>query len=278
MAHITIQDIQRAKQQGRKIAMLTGYDYPMAVLLDRAGVDIVLVGDSLGMVVLGHEDTTKVTMADMIHHGQAVRRGVKQALMVVDMPYGSFHKSDQDTVANAKRLVEETGCEAVKLEWIEHGERPAQAIVNAGIPVMGHVGLTPQTASQTGGFGVRGKDPEQAKQILEAAQQLEDAGCFAVVLECIPDVLAQRITEQLTIPTIGIGAGVHCDGQVLVTHDMLGLFDRFTPKFVKRYTEGGRDIVGAVAAYIREVRAGEFPGEAQTYHVDAPTQKPYNVR
>lgn len=273
MAHITIQDIQRAKQQGRKIAMLTGYDYPMAVLLDRAGVDIVLVGDSLGMVVLGHEDTTKVTMADMIHHGRAVRRGVERALMVVDMPYGSFHKSDQNTVANAKRLVEETGCEAVKLEWIEHGEQPAQAIVKAGVPVMGHVGLTPQTAGQTGGFGVRGKDAESAKQILEAAQQLEDAGCFAVVLECIPGRLAQRITEQLTIPTIGIGAGVHCDGQVLVTHDMLGLFDRFTPKFVKRYTEGGRDIVSAVAAYIREVRAGEFPTEAQTYHVDASAQK-----
>ena len=244
--------------------MLTAYDYPMARLLDGAGIDVVLVGDSLGMVVLGYETTTPVTMEEMLHHAKAARRGVARALLVGDMPFLSFRGSIVEAVKNAGRFVQEAGCDAVKVEWKPGIEDAAKAIVDAGIPVMGHVGLTPQTAAAEGGFGMRGMDAESAARILAQAVSLQDVGCFAMVLECIPDVLAREITARLAIPTIGIGSGPHCDGQVVVTYDLLGLFERFTPKFVKRYANLSETIREAATAYIREVKAGAFPGPSQT--------------
>ena len=251
--------------EGRRITMLTAYDYPMARLLDEAGVEIVLVGDSLAMVVLGHETTAAVTMDEMIHHAKAARRGVKRALLVGDMPFGSFQVSAEAAVRNAARFLHEAGCDAVKLEWTPGIEKTAAAIVQAGIPVMGHVGLTPQTASSQGGFKVQGKDAASATRILGSAVALEEAGCFTMVLECIPDRLAEVITRRLAIPTIGIGAGSHCDGQVLVTHDLLGLFDRFTPKFVRRYADFSTTITQAVTAFREDVRRGRFPTAAQSF-------------
>ena len=248
--------------------MLTAYDYPMAKLVDEAGVDLVLVGDSLGMVVLGYETTVPVTMDDMIHHAKAVRRGVSRALLVGDMPFLSLRSSPSDAVAQAARFVQEAGCEAVKVEWKPGIEDAAKAIIDAGIPVMGHVGLTPQTAASEGGFGMRGKDAESAGRILTQAVSLEEVGCFAMVLECLPDLLAQEITHRLRIPTIGIGSGPSCDGQVVVTHDLLGLFERFQPKFVKRYADLSGTIRQALGAYARDVRSGQFPGREQTVAMD----------
>ena len=264
MSKITVADIVSRKRQGGKLAMLTAYDYPLAKLLDEAGMEILLVGDSLGMVVLGYETTTPVTMEEMLHHAKAARRGVARALLVADMPYLSFRASAADAVRNAARFIQEAGCDAVKVEWKPGIEDTTKAIVDAGIPVMGHVGLTPQTAASEGGFGLRGKDAESAARILGQAVALQEVGCFAMVLECIPDVLAREITRRLAIPTIGIGSGPWCDGQVLVTHDLLGLFDRFTPRFVKRYAELGQAITDAAGAYLRDVKAGVFPGKAQT--------------
>lgn len=265
---VTIPQLQEMKRQHRKIAMLTAYDYPMARLLDEAGLDIILVGDSLGMVVLGYETTAQVTMEEMLHHAKAVRRGVARALLVGDMPFLSFHGSAADTVKNAGRFIQEAGCDAVKVEW-KHGiEDVVKAVVDAGIPVMGHVGLTPQTAQQEGGFKVRGKDAASAIRIVAQAVALQEVGCFAIVLECLPDVVAQEIAGRLSIPTIGIGAGPSCDGQVLVTHDLLGLFERFRPKFAKRYADVGSVIRQAASAYLQEVRAGTFPGREQTFSMD----------
>ncbi|MBI4342817.1 MAG: 3-methyl-2-oxobutanoate hydroxymethyltransferase [Candidatus Omnitrophica bacterium] len=264
MAQITIADLQDRKRRGEPITMLTAYDCPMAALLDRAGIDVVLVGDSLGMVVLGYETTTPVTMEEMLHHAKAARRGVARALLVGDMPFLSFRGSVAEAVKNAGRFIQEAGCEAVKVEWKPGIEDAAKAIVDAGIPVMGHVGLTPQTAAAEGGFGMRGMDAESASRIVAQAVSLQDVGCFAMVLECIPDVVAQEITGRLTIPTIGIGSGPHCDGQVVVTYDLLGLFDRFTPKFVKRYANLSEAIREAATAYIRDVKAGAFPGPSHT--------------
>ncbi|MBI2104769.1 MAG: 3-methyl-2-oxobutanoate hydroxymethyltransferase [Candidatus Omnitrophica bacterium] len=261
---ITIADLQARKRQGGKLAMLTAYDYPIAKLVDEAGVDMVLVGDSLGMVVLGYETTTPVTMDEMLHHAKAARRGVSRALLIGDMPFLSFRATRADAVRNAGRFVQEAGCDAVKVEWKPGIEDTARAIIDAGIPVMGHVGLTPQTAASEGGFGMRGKDAESAARIIAQAVALQEVGCFAMVLECIPDVVAQEITQRLSIPTIGIGSGPFCDGQVLVTYDLLGLFDRFTPAFAKRYADLSRVIREASASFVQEVRAGAFPGKEHT--------------
>jgi 3-methyl-2-oxobutanoate hydroxymethyltransferase len=262
--HVTIAELLERKRRGRKLTMLTAYDYPLARLVDAAGVDLVLVGDSLGMVALGYESTTPVTMEEMLHHAKAVRRGVSRALLIGDMPFLSFRGTVTEAVRNAARFVQDAGCEAVKLEWKSGIEDTARAIVEAGIPVMGHVGLTPQTASREGGFGMRGKDAESAGRILGQALALEEVGCFAMVLECIPDLLAQEITRRLALPTIGIGAGPHCDGQVLVTQDLLGLFDRLHPRFVKRYADLSAAIRQALAAYVQDVADGTFPGPEHT--------------
>jgi len=266
---VTIQELLSRKSRGERITMLTAYDYPMGQLLDEAGVDAILVGDSLGMVVLGYDSTTPVTMEEMLHHTKAVRRGVKRALLIGDMPFMSFHVDLKETVKNAGRFIQEAGCDAVKIEWKPGIEDVAKAIVDAGIPIMGHVGLTPQTAQAEGGFRVRGRDAESAMRILAQAIALQEVGCFAMVLECVPDVLATEITRRLRVPTIGIGAGAGCDGQVLVTPDLLGLYPRFRPKFVKAYAELGRQVHEAVARYIEEVRAGTFPGQEHTFTMPA---------
>lgn len=260
---LTIPELLQRKARGKKLTMLTAYDVPLAKLVDAAGVDLVLVGDSLGMVVLGYETTTPVTMEEMLHHAKAARRGVTRALLVGDLPFLALRGSTEEAVKHAVRFVQEAGCDAVKLEWRQGIEDTAKAIVDAGIPVMGHVGLTPQTAAAEG-FGLRGKDAASAARILAQALALEEVGCFSMVLECLPDVLAQEITQRLRIPTIGIGSGPWCDGQVLVTHDLLGLFDRFTPSFVKRYADLGTTIRDAAAAYVRDVHAGRFPGPEHT--------------
>ena len=238
--------------------MLTAYDYPMAVLLDKAGIDIILVGDSLANVVLGLESTTQVGMEIMLHHTQAVLRGAKQTPVVGDMPFDAYQPYGTDAVANARRLMD-SGCAAVKLEWFDRCLEVTAALVKASIPVIGHVGLTPQTAELFGGFKMQGKDAASAARIFEQSQALQRAGCLAVVLECVPDELAARITAALKIPTIGIGAGPACDGQVLVIHDVLGLNDRKIPKFVKKYADIGAAIVDVVKQYKKEVKAGEFP-------------------
>ena len=248
--------------------MLTAYDYPVAKLVDESGVDVVLVGDSLGMVVLGYETTAPVTMEEMLHHAKAVRRGVSRAFLIGDMPFLSFRSSVADSVKNAGRFVQEAGCDAVKVEWKAGIEDVAKAIVDAGIPVMGHVGLTPQTAASEGGFGTRGKDAESAARIIGQAIALQEVGCFTMVLECVPDLVAQEITNRLKIPTIGIGSGPWCDGQVVVTYDLIGLFERFRPKFVKRYADVAGAIRQAAAAYVRDVSAGVFPGVEQTVRMD----------
>ncbi len=261
---MTIRDLIERKLQGRKITMLTAYDYPVAKLVDESGVDIILVGDSLGMVVLGYETTTPVTMDEMIHHAKAARRGVSRALLVGDMPFLSIRSSTAAAVRDAARFTQEAGCDAVKIEWKQGIEDVVKAIVDAGIPVMGHVGLTPQTAASEGGFGLRGKDAESASRIIAQAISLEEVGCFTMVLECIPDLVAQEITRRLRIPTIGIGSGPHCDGQVVVTYDLIGLFERFKPKFAKRYANVAQIIRQATAAYIQDVKAGRFPGKDET--------------
>jgi len=262
---VTIRQIQEKKRKKEKIVVLTAYDYPLASLIDRCTVDIILVGDSLANVILGLDSTTQVGMAEMLHHTKAVRRAVKRALLVGDMPFGSYQQDPAKAVANAKRFVEEAGCDAVKLEWFGRCLEVAGNIVKAGIPVMGHVGLTPQTAEQFGGFKVQGKDAVSARKILENALALEKKGCFSIVLECIPAPLAAMITKQLLIPTIGIGAGKDCDGQVLVTHDLLGLFDRFTPKFVKQYVHLNNAIEKGVGRFCADVRHGKFPDKTRSY-------------
>lgn len=261
---VTVDDIREKKRRGEKIAMLTAYDCPIARLVDASGADIVLVGDSLGMVVLGYATTADVTMDEMIHHSKAARRGVTKAMFIGDMPLLAFTGSTAEAVANARRFVDEAGCEGVKVEWKPGMDGITRAIVQAGIPVIGHVGLTPQTAHAEGGYGTRGKDADSAAQILKQARSLELAGAFAMVLECVPDLLAKEITRLLRVPTIGIGSGPHCDGQVLVTYDLVGLFDRFRPKFVKRYAHLGPLVQEAASKYVADVRAGAFPDAAHT--------------
>lgn len=250
-----------------KITMLTAYDYPLASLIDRAGIDMILVGDSVANVVLGLDSTTKVGMAEMIHHAKAVTRAVKYALVVGDMPYESYQVNPQESVKNARRFIDEAKCDAVKLEWFDHCLEVTQQIIKTGIPVMGHIGLTPQTADKLGGFKVQGKDAEQAKQLIEEAVSLENLGCFSIVLECVPDKIAEMITKKIKIPTIGIGAGINCDGQVLVSYDLLGLFERFTPKFVKKYINLAPLILEAIEEYKKEVTEGKFPAKEHSFTI-----------
>jgi len=265
---ITPVDVQAMKREGKRIAMLTAYDYPMALLEDRAGIEIILVGDSLGMTVLGYENTVPVTMEEMIHHTKAVTRGAKYALIIGDMPFMSYNASEREAILNAGRFMKEGGADAVKLEGGASVKETLGAIVKAGIPVMGHIGLTPQTISMRGVFKVQGKDAKTAQKIIDDALSLEDAGAFSVLLEAVPAPIAKRVTECLKVPTIGIGAGVHCDGQVLVVHDMLGLFDRFTPKFAKRYVNLSDLILKAFDSYKEEVLKGTFPAEQHSFHID----------
>ena len=265
---ITPVDIQAMKKEGKKITMLTAYDYPMALFEDRAGIDIILVGDSLGMTVLGYANTLPVTMDEMIHHTKAVTRGAKYALIIGDMPFMSYNTSERDAILNAGRFMKEAGADAVKLEGGITVKDIVKALVKAGIPVMGHIGLTPQTISMLGGFKVQGKDAEGAQKIIDDALQLEDAGAFSVLLEAVPAPISKRITERLKVPTIGIGAGIHCDGQVLVVHDILGLFDRFTPKFAKRYINLSELMLKAFESYREEVSQGTFPTDQHSFHID----------
>lgn len=263
----TVATFLKAKQDGRKLSMLTAYDYSIAKTMDDAGIDGVLVGDSLGMVMLGHKTTLPVTMEDMIRHTKAVARGVESALLVADLPFMSYQTSVYDAVVNSGRLVKEGGAEAVKIEGGATVCEHIRAIVDASIPVMGHLGLTPQSVNAFGGFKVQGKNEAAAREILEAAKKVEEAGAFSIVLECIPAKLAELITESVGIPTIGIGAGKHCDGQVLVWQDMLGLFPGHTPKFVKKYAELGEQMRQAFADYIREVQEGAYPGEEHSFGI-----------
>jgi 3-methyl-2-oxobutanoate hydroxymethyltransferase len=267
---------RNAKQKNERLTMLTAYDYSTAKLIDAAGIDSVLVGDSLGMVMLGYEDTLSVTMEDMIHHTKAVARGVKDALVVSDLPFMSYQTSVYDAVSNAGRLIKEGRAQAVKLEGGIEVCPQIKAIVEASIPVMAHIGLTPQSVNAFGGFKVQGKDEEAARSLIEQAKAVEAAGAFAVVLECIPAKLAELITKSISIPTIGIGAGNGCDGQVLVYQDMLGLYSDFTPKFVKRYAEIGPQMQTAIEGYISEVKSGAFPAAEHTFALsDAVIEKLY---
>lgn len=264
----TVNTFREAKEKGIKLAMLTAYDYSTAKLEDEAGINGILVGDSLGNVVLGYEDTISVTMEDMIHHGAAVARGAKNALVVIDMPFMSYQTSVYDAVVNAGRLMKEGRANAVKLEGGKEVCDKIKAITEAGIPVMAHIGLTPQHINAFGGYKVQGKSEEAAKKLLEDALAVEEAGAFAVVLECVPAKLAGLISEKISIPTIGIGAGAGCDGQILVYQDMLGMFSDYTPKFVKRFAEAGQVMKGAFADYIREVQEGSYPAEEHTFKID----------
>lgn len=264
----TVLTFQQAKENGEKLTMLTAYDYSTAKLIDEAGVNSILVGDSLGNVILGYEDTISVTMEDMIHHGAAVARVAKNALVVIDMPFMSYQTSVYDALVNAGRLMKEGRGDAVKLEGGMEVCPQIKAIVDAGIPVCAHIGLTPQSINAFGGFKVQGKSEAAAKKLLEDAKAVEEAGAFAVVIEGVPAKIAALITEQLHIPTIGIGAGKDCDGQVLVYQDMLGMFSDFTPKFVKRYANIGEVMKEAFQNYIKEVQDGIFPAEENTYKVD----------
>lgn len=261
----TVKDILLMKGVDRKISMLTAYDAPMASLLDQSGVDVLLVGDSLGMVVLGLDSTVPVTMEQMLHHAAAVSRGTEAALVVGDMPFGSYLVNPSETVRNGVRFLKEARCDAVKLEGGEDVCEDVRALVRAGVPVMGHLGLTPQTAGQLGGFKVQGKGLEAGRTMLADARALEGAGAFAVVLECVPGPLAEVITKGVTIPTFGIGAGPHCDGQVLVTNDMLGLFEKFTPGFVKKYLNLAPQLKEAVSTFQEEINTGVFPAPEHTF-------------
>ena len=257
----TIKDIRSMKAAGQKITMLTAYDASMARLFSSCGVDTLLVGDSLGMVMLGYESTVPVTMAEMLHHASAVRRGAPEAFVVGDMPFGSYQSGVRDAILNGLRFLKEAGCDAVKLEGGLEVCEVVRAMVAAGIPVMGHIGLTPQTASQLGGFKVQGKNLDAARKLLDEALALEQAGAFSIVIECVPSGLAEVISATLAIPTVGIGAGVHCDGQVLVSHDLLGMFEKFQPKFVKQYANLAPLIKEGVQQFNSEVRAGTYPGD-----------------
>ena len=264
----TVLTFRQAKEKGEKLTMLTAYDYSTAKLLDEAGVNSILVGDSLGNVILGYEDTISVTMEDMIHHGAAVARGAENALVIIDMPFMSYQTSVYDAVVNAGRLMKEGRAGAVKLEGGQEVCPQIQAIVAAGIPVCAHLGLTPQSIHAFGGHRVQGRTEEAARKLLKDARAVEEAGAFAVVLECVPEKLANLVTESVKMPTIGIGAGNGCDGQVLVYQDMLGMFSDFTPKFVRRYAELGEEMKEAFRAYIADVESGAFPSEEHSYQID----------
>lgn len=265
---VTTLAFRQKKERGELISMLTAYDYPTALALDRAGIDSILVGDSLAMVVLGYENTLPVTMEEMLHHCRAVARGAKSALLIGDMPFMSYQVSVEEATRNAGRFLQQGGMDAVKLEGGRERAEAVRSIVSAGIPVMGHIGLTPQSINQLGGFRAQGKTALAAKRLVEDALILEESGCFGIVLESVPARLAELISRKLSIPTIGIGAGVGCDGQVLVTHDILGLFDRFTPKFVKKYADFHREMQKAFADYIEDVETKRFPAQEHTVEMD----------
>ncbi len=264
---LRIEDILMMKGK-RKITMVTAYDYPTALLADKAGIDIILVGDTCSMVVLGYDSTLPITMDEMIYHCKAVKRGVKHALIVGDMPFMSFNVSKEDTIRNAGRFIKEGGCDAVKLEGGIIIKDTVKAIVDAGIPVMGHVGLAPQTATFLSGYRVKGKEATKAMKIIQDAKSIESSGAFSIVLESLTSEVAKIITHELSIPTIGIGAGPDCDGQVLVLHDLLGLFEKFTPKFVKKYANLSNEILKALETYRDEVQKGIFPDDQHSYHME----------
>jgi 3-methyl-2-oxobutanoate hydroxymethyltransferase len=264
----TATSLLKAKSEGKKISMLTAYDYPMAKLLDEAGIDCILVGDSLGMVVLGYESTLQVTVDDIVHHCKAVSRGTKRALVIADMPFLSYHINVEDSVRNAGRMIQEGGASAVKLEGGSNVIDKIKAIINAQIPVIGHLGLTPQSINMFGGYKVQGTKSEQVKRLIEEAELLQQAGVLAIVLECIPEKVGKLISEKLDIPTIGIGAGKYCDGQVLVTQDMLGIYSDFKPKFVKQYAQLGNIINNACLQYISEVQQQQFPDAEHSFKID----------
>ncbi|MFV3011281.1 3-methyl-2-oxobutanoate hydroxymethyltransferase [Clostridium botulinum] len=264
----TVSTFQELKNKGEKITMLTAYDYSMAKLIDSSGINGILVGDSLGMVCLGYENTLSVTMEDMLHHTKAVVRGTSSALVVGDMPFMSYQTSIYDAVYNAGRFIKEAGAHAVKLEGGTTVAEEIKAIVKAQIPVMGHIGLTPQSVNMFGGFKVQGKNEKVAKKLIEDAKILEEAGAFAIVLECIPEKLSKIISESISIPTIGIGAGKYCDGQILVYQDMLSMFSDFKPKFVKSFGSIGESIKDGVSQYIKEVKEAKFPEEKHAFKID----------
>lgn len=263
MAKVTIQTLQKMKEEGRKISYVTAYDYTQASLVEKAGLEMILVGDSLSMTILGNEGTVPLTTDQMIEHIKPVVKGAPTPMIVGDMVFGSYNESIPQAIHNANRLMKEGGCDVIKLE----GGRPdvVEAIVEAGIPVQGHIGLTPQTASMLGGFKVQGKNLDAAKKLIEDAKAIEKAGAFSIVVECVPEELGRAITESVSIPIIGIGAGRYCDGQVLVYHDMLGMFDKFVPKFVKQYAQVGDIIVKALQEYKEDVASGNFPEEQHSF-------------
>ena len=265
---VTTLTYRQKKERGEVISMLTAYDYPTALALDKAGIDSILVGDSLAMVVLGYENTLAVTMEEMLHHSRAVARGAKTALLIGDMPFMSYQVSVEEATRNAGRFLQQGGMDAVKLEGGRERAAAIRSITSAGIPVMGHLGLTPQSINQLGGFRAQGKTAHAAKRLVEDAMILEEAGCFSLVLESVPARLAELISKKLSIPTIGIGAGAGCDGQVLVTHDVLGLFDRFTPKFVKQYADFHGEMQKVFADYIEDVESKRFPAQEHTVEMD----------
>ena len=265
---VTISQIKEMKKKGRKIPMLTAYDYPTARLLDEAGVPIILVGDSLGQVVLGYEATVRVTMEDMLHHTKAVVRGTEHALVVGDMPFMSYQSDIPTAILNAGRFLQEAGAQTVKLEGGESVAETVRRIVECGIPVMGHIGLTPQSVNQLGGYKIQGKTPKAASKLIRDARALEEAGAYSIVLEGVPAQLSRVITERLSIPTIGIGAGVHCDGQVQVLHDMMGLFTDFVPKHARRYVSMAEVFKQAVDQYVSDVQEEAFPSDKESFLMD----------
>lgn len=262
---VTIRDLREMKRRGEKIPMITAYDYTAAQLVERAGIPLILVGDSLGQVMLGYDSTVPVSMDDMVHHVKAAVRGTERAHVVGDMPFLSYHAADSDAVRNAGRLLKEGGAQSVKLEGGQERAETVSRLALSGIPVMGHIGLTPQAVNQLGGYRVQGKSLKDAVRLMEDARALEEAGAYALVLECVPAPLARMISERVEIPTIGIGAGAGCDGQVQVFHDLMGLYSDFKPKHARRYAELGDTIVGATADYMRDVQAGAFPTDAESY-------------
>jgi len=264
---VTIETLREMKAKGEKIAFLTAYDYPFALLQDRAGIDMILVGDSLGMTVLGHKTTLPVTMDDMVRHASAVNRAVKSAFTVGDMPYMSYQPSIETAIRNAGRFLGECGMDAIKLEGGVTVVETVKALVKAGIPVMGHIGMTPQYAAQFGGYKVRGKDADTAKMLFDDAKAIEEAGAFAILLECVPAKVTEKITKELNLITLSIGAGPHCDGQLLIMHDVIGLFELFQPKFVKRYIDIGSMVEKAFGEYVKDVKSGAFPAPEHFYHI-----------
>jgi len=267
-AKVTIAELKEKKNRGEKITMLTAYDFYTAAMIDQAGVDTILVGDSLGMVVLGYDSTVPVTMEEMLHHCKAVRRGTKTAFLIGDLPFMSYHVSREEAIHNSGRLIKEAGCDGVKLEGGLEMAPIVKSIVDIGIPVCAHIGLTPQTATKLSGFKVQGKDAEGARQLIATAKAMDEAGSFLLVMECVPDAVAAEITKSVSMPTIGIGAGLDCDGQVLVTNDVLGLFEKFVPKFVKQYCKLAPQIKEALTLYVQEVKESRFPGPEHSFRMD----------